>query len=229
MEAVDGAGIFVGRAYLTILTDVFSRCILGFCLSLEKPSVLSDAPCLAHATCPKEEWMAAALTGQCSADHADSLRTQPRSSRGGRFSAAARNTVSASDIVTAAASIRVVWSSVSWASSMPCSPWTQDRPDDRWPTVTNIHLRKCLPELADLERCVALAVVDHNLQKNAKTPGGAPGASKAAAADRRMVAREWPIIFSTMCVAISMETLEWIAFIRALQRQCSPFPYFTGA
>ena len=38
VEVIDGAGAFVGRAYLTILVDVFSRCILGFCLTLEAPS-----------------------------------------------------------------------------------------------------------------------------------------------------------------------------------------------
>ena len=57
VEIVDGAGAFVGRAYLTILVDVFSRCILGFCLTLEAPSTLSVALCLAHAICPKEAWL----------------------------------------------------------------------------------------------------------------------------------------------------------------------------
>lgn len=41
VEVVDGAGVFVGRPYLTIVTDVASRVILGFCLTLEKPSILS--------------------------------------------------------------------------------------------------------------------------------------------------------------------------------------------
>ena len=53
VEVIDGAGAFVGRAYLTIFVDVFSRCVLGFCLTLEAPSTLSVALCLAHAICPK--------------------------------------------------------------------------------------------------------------------------------------------------------------------------------
>jgi len=57
VEAVDSADAFVGRTYLTILVDVFSRCILGFCLTLEAPSTLSVALCLAHAICPKEAWL----------------------------------------------------------------------------------------------------------------------------------------------------------------------------
>lgn len=53
------AGVFVGRPYLTIVMDVATRSILGFCLTLEKPSVLSVALCLAQAMCPKEAWLAA--------------------------------------------------------------------------------------------------------------------------------------------------------------------------
>ncbi len=58
VEIVDGAGVFVGRPYLTLVTDVATRAILGFCLSLEKPSVLSVALCLAQAICPKDDWLA---------------------------------------------------------------------------------------------------------------------------------------------------------------------------
>jgi len=56
---VEDEGVFVGRAYLTLVADVATRCILGFCLTLEKPSVLSVALCLAQAMCPKEYWLAA--------------------------------------------------------------------------------------------------------------------------------------------------------------------------
>ena len=59
VEVVDGVGLFVGRPYLTVVTDVATRSILGFCLTLEKPSVLSVALCLAQAMCPKEAWLAA--------------------------------------------------------------------------------------------------------------------------------------------------------------------------
>ncbi|MFP1646558.1 hypothetical protein [Pontitalea aquivivens] len=59
VEVVEGEGTFVGRAYLTIVTDVCTRCILGFCLTLERPSVLSVGLCLAQVMCPKDAWMAA--------------------------------------------------------------------------------------------------------------------------------------------------------------------------
>ncbi|NLH79283.1 MAG: transposase family protein, partial [Phyllobacteriaceae bacterium] len=59
VEVVEGEGVFVGRAYLTLVADVATRCILGFCLTLEKPSALSVALCLAQAMCPKEVWLAA--------------------------------------------------------------------------------------------------------------------------------------------------------------------------
>ena len=63
MEVVEGEGVFVGRAYLTLLADVATRCILGFCLTLEKPSALSVALCLAQAMCPKDKWLAARGVG----------------------------------------------------------------------------------------------------------------------------------------------------------------------
>src|SRR2546428_5054427 len=37
----------IGRPYLTVAIDVYSRCIPGFCLSLEAPSAVSAGPCLA--------------------------------------------------------------------------------------------------------------------------------------------------------------------------------------
>lgn len=55
---IEGGGTFVGRAYLTIVTDVASRCILGVCLTLERLSALSVALCLAQALCPKGAWLA---------------------------------------------------------------------------------------------------------------------------------------------------------------------------
>ena len=31
VDVIDGVGVFVGRAYLTLLVDVYTRCIVGFC------------------------------------------------------------------------------------------------------------------------------------------------------------------------------------------------------
>jgi putative transposase len=47
----------LGRPWLTIAIDVFTRVILGFILTLESPSRLSVALCLRHAIYPKESWL----------------------------------------------------------------------------------------------------------------------------------------------------------------------------
>ena len=58
VEVIDDHGIFVGRPYLTIAADVATSAIIGFCLTLERPSRLSVALCLAHAICSKDNWLA---------------------------------------------------------------------------------------------------------------------------------------------------------------------------
>lgn len=47
----------IGRAYLTIIIDVCTRVIAGFCISLEAPSATSAALALSHAILPKEDWL----------------------------------------------------------------------------------------------------------------------------------------------------------------------------
>lgn len=47
----------LGRPILSVALDVYSRCILGFHLSLDQPSALSVALCIAHAVLPKEPWL----------------------------------------------------------------------------------------------------------------------------------------------------------------------------
>ncbi len=49
----------IGRPYLTVAIDVYSRCITGFCLSLDPPSAVTVGLCLTHAVLAKEEWLAA--------------------------------------------------------------------------------------------------------------------------------------------------------------------------
>lgn len=44
---------YVGRPWLTLAIDVYSRCILGMHIGFEPPSVLSVALCLTHACLPK--------------------------------------------------------------------------------------------------------------------------------------------------------------------------------
>ena len=45
----------IGRPYLTIAIDVYSRCIAGFILTLEAPSSVSVGLCLTHAILDKQE------------------------------------------------------------------------------------------------------------------------------------------------------------------------------
>lgn len=47
----------IGRPYLTIAIDAFSRCIAGFCLTLEAPSATSVGLCLTHAVFEKDYWL----------------------------------------------------------------------------------------------------------------------------------------------------------------------------
>ncbi|MHB1947570.1 MAG: Mu transposase C-terminal domain-containing protein [Gammaproteobacteria bacterium] len=48
----------IGRPYLTVAIDVYSRCIAGFCLSLEAPSATTVGLCLVHMIFPKDNWLA---------------------------------------------------------------------------------------------------------------------------------------------------------------------------
>jgi putative transposase len=47
----------IGRPYLTLAIDDFSRCILGMLVSLEAPSATSVALCLVHAVSEKRAWL----------------------------------------------------------------------------------------------------------------------------------------------------------------------------
>jgi len=48
----------IGRPWLTLLIDVYSRMILGFYISFDPPGNLSLGLCLTHAFLPKENWLA---------------------------------------------------------------------------------------------------------------------------------------------------------------------------
>ena len=48
----------IGRPYLTVAIDVYSCCVVGFCLTLDPPSSVSVGLCLTHAVLPKEAWLA---------------------------------------------------------------------------------------------------------------------------------------------------------------------------
>lgn len=48
----------VGRPWITIAIDVFSRMVLGFYVSLDTPGATGTGLCLSHAILPKELWLA---------------------------------------------------------------------------------------------------------------------------------------------------------------------------
>lgn len=48
----------IGRPWITLAMDVFSRMVLGFYISFDPPGAASTGLCLAHAILPKEEWLA---------------------------------------------------------------------------------------------------------------------------------------------------------------------------
>jgi putative transposase len=48
----------IGRPYLTVSIDNFSRCITGFCLTLEAPSAVSVGLCLVHSIIDKTTYLA---------------------------------------------------------------------------------------------------------------------------------------------------------------------------
>ena len=47
----------IGRPYLTLTIDVFTRCVLGMVVTLEAPSAVSVGLCLAHVACDKRPWL----------------------------------------------------------------------------------------------------------------------------------------------------------------------------
>lgn len=55
VDPVDRAPI--GRPWLTVAIDVYSRCIVGFHLTLEPPSATSVGLCLTHAVAAKAPWL----------------------------------------------------------------------------------------------------------------------------------------------------------------------------
>jgi putative transposase len=47
----------VGRPWITLAIDVFSRMVVGFYVSLDPPGALSTGLCIAHSILPKEMWL----------------------------------------------------------------------------------------------------------------------------------------------------------------------------
>jgi len=57
MVVDDTYRLSIGRPWITVLFDVFSRMVLGFYVSLDHPSAGSVGRCLFHALQPKEQWL----------------------------------------------------------------------------------------------------------------------------------------------------------------------------
>lgn len=47
----------IGRPYLTVAIDVYSRCFVGMIVTLEAPSATSVGLCLSHVVCDKRSWL----------------------------------------------------------------------------------------------------------------------------------------------------------------------------
>ncbi|MCB1533947.1 MAG: transposase [Rhodoblastus sp.] len=173
VEVVEDEGVFVGRAYLTLVADVATRCILGFCLTLEKPSALSVALCLAQAICPKEDWLAAR-----GIEHPWPMFGRPRllvtdsakefkgrafqrgcEDYGVRIRYRDRGRVHEGGVIE-----RLLGKLNAVLAMHPGSTGRSVADRDNYPAQ-----RRARVSFADLERCVALAAIDHNLQQNART------------------------------------------------------------
>jgi putative transposase len=48
----------IGRPWITLAIDVYSRMVAGFYVSLDPPGAIATGLCIAHATLPKEAWLA---------------------------------------------------------------------------------------------------------------------------------------------------------------------------
>ncbi|WP_161815044.1 Mu transposase C-terminal domain-containing protein [Steroidobacter agaridevorans] len=60
VHVVDDATLeSIGRPWITMAIDVFSRCVLGFVLLMTRPSHLSLALCMQHIRYPKQAWLRA--------------------------------------------------------------------------------------------------------------------------------------------------------------------------
>ncbi len=210
VEVVEGAGTFVGRAFITIVTDVATRCILGFCLTLEKPSALSVALCLAQTMCPKEVWLAAR-----GIEHGWPIYGRPRllvtdsakefkghafqrgcEDYGIRIRYRDRGRVHQGGVVE-----RLLGKLNAVLATQPGSTGRSVGDRDEYPAERRARLT-----FADLERCVAFAVIDHNLQENART--------------LKVPATEWHRHELSLCDDDPMRVL--LAFLPGTERRISP-------
>ncbi len=48
----------IGRPWITLAVDVYSRMVVGFYISLDPPGAIATGLCIAHAVLPKDAWLA---------------------------------------------------------------------------------------------------------------------------------------------------------------------------
>ena len=170
VEVIDGQGIYVGRPYLTIAADVATSAIIGFCLTLEQPSRLSVALCLAQAMCRKEDWLAARdinhswpMFGRPKMVVVDSAMEFRSTSfilgcaeYGIAIQSRNKGTVHRGGVVE-----RLLGKVNTVLRSLPGK--TGRSIADRGEYLSEDRARL---NFADLERCIALAIIDHNLSQN---------------------------------------------------------------
>jgi putative transposase len=173
VDVIDRLGVFIGRAYLTLLVDVFSRAVLGFCLTLEKPSSLSVALCLAHALCPKDifmrerglehEWPMHGRPERLVVDSAKEFRGEAFARGCEEYRIAvkrrSRGTVHRGGVVE-----RLLGKLNAVIATLFGTTGRSVSSRDGYPS----ERRACLT-FADLERCLTLAIVEHNAHQNRKS------------------------------------------------------------
>lgn len=172
IEVIDGEGVFCGRAHLTIAADVATSAIMGFCLTLEKPSRLSVALCLAHAMCDKERWLSDRginhdwpMQGRpriLIADSAKEFQSQSFSRScadyGITIKPRNRGTVHRGGLVE-----RLLGKLNAVLRSLPGKTGRSIADRDEYPSQERARL-----DFTELERCIALAIIDHNHSQNAR-------------------------------------------------------------
>ena len=172
VDVIDGQGLFVGRPYLTIAADVATSAIIGFCLTLEHPSRLSVALCLAQTMCEKEDWMA-----ERDIDHAWPMYGRPRKivvdsamefrsasfARGCAEYGIAIETRNKGTVHRGGVVERLLGKVNTVLRSLPGKTGRSIVDRDDYPSGERARL-----SFADLERCITLAIIDHNLSQNAR-------------------------------------------------------------
>jgi len=172
LEVIDNQGVFIGRPYLTIAADVATSAIIGFCLTLEQPSRLSVALCLAQSMCRKEDWLV-----ERHIDHAWPMFGRPKQivvdsamefrsasfTRGCADFGIAIQTRNKGTVHRGGVVERLLGKVNTVLRSLPGKTGRSIADRGDYPSEERARL-----SFSDLERCITLAIIDHNLSQNAR-------------------------------------------------------------